>query len=255
MKRLSYSLLVLLVLLAVTGCTGKGPGKKGTAVADTLSVPDTGFTGIKQFMSGQYKVSEVTFKNGVRHGLMKSFYQGGQVRTTFWYENGLKQDSARWYFPEGQLFRTTPFKNDTVDGIQKQFYRTGVVRAKIGYSKGMRTTFFQEFEPNGKLIRGYPEILVNIKDEYNSKGIYEIGLELSDYSTKVKFYEGDFIDSRFDTIQCKHIKTVKGKASLVLKKSGMPGPGSVSVIAEIGTSLGNKYLTSKKIELPYNDLK
>jgi hypothetical protein len=29
----------------------------------------------------------------------------------------------------------------------------------------------------------------------------------------------------------------------------------VSVIAEIGTSLGNKYLTSKKIELPYNDLK
>lgn len=255
MKRLSFSLLVLLVLLAVTGCTGKGPGKKGAAAADTTAVPDTGFTGIKQFMSGQYIVSEVTFKNGIRHGLMKSFYQGGQVRTTFWYENGLKQDSARWYYPDGKLFRTTPFKNDTVDGIQKQFYRTGVVRAKIGYSKGMRTPFFQEYASNGKLLGGYPEILVNIKDEYNSKGIYRIGLELSDYSTKVKFYKGDFIDGRFDTIQCKRINTVKGKASLVLKKSGDSGPGSVSIIAEISTSLGNKYLKNKKIELPYNDLK
>ncbi len=255
MKKLSFSLLALLVLLAVTGCTGKGRGKKGAADANAITVPDTGYTGIKQFMSGQYIVSEVTFKNGVRDGLMKSFYQGGQVRTTFWYENGLKQDSARWYDLDGKLFRTTPFKNDTVDGIQKQFYKTGKVRAKIGYSKGMRTTFFQEFAQNGKLVGNYPEILVNIKDEYKTKGIYSIGLELSDFSQKVKFYKGDFIDGRFDTLQYKHILTVKGKAGLVLKKSGVPGPGSVSVIAEIGTPLGNKYLTSKKIELPYNDLK
>ncbi len=55
--------------------------------------------------------------------------------------------------------------------------------------------------------------------------------------------------------RCKHINTVKGKASLLLRKSGEPGPASVSIIAEIVTPLGNKYLTSKKIELPYNDLK
>ena len=255
MKRLSFSLLVLLVILAMTGCIGKS-GKKGAETgADTTAVPDTGFTGIKQFMSGQYIVSEVTFKNGVRHGLMKSFYQGGQVRTTFWYENGLKQDSARWYYPEGQLFRTTPFKNDTVDGMQKQFYRTGVVRAKIGYSKGFRTPFIQEYGSNGKPVTSYPDILVNITDEYKTKGLYRIGLELSDFSTKVKFYRGDFINGRFDTTQVQHINTVKGKASLVLKKSGVPGPEAVSVIAEILTPLGNKYLKNKKIELPYNDLK
>jgi len=252
MKKLTYALLIFLVLAATTGCTGK----KGKNTDDVVAaVPDTGFTGIKKYMSGQYVVSEVTFKNGVRDGLMKTFYQGGQLRTTFWYENGLKQDSARWYGLDGKLFRTTPFKNDTVDGIQKQFYKTGKIRAKIGYSKGMRTTFFQEFGQNGKLVGDYPEILVNIKDEYKTKGIYRIGLELSDFSTKVKFYQGDFINGRFDTTQVKHISTLKGKAGLVLKKSGEAGPNSVSVIAEIGTSMGNKYLISKKIELPYNDLK
>ena len=56
-------------------------------------------------MSGKYLVKEVTFKNGVREGLMKSFYQTGEVRQTFWYENGLREDSSRWYYQEGQLFR------------------------------------------------------------------------------------------------------------------------------------------------------
>ena len=76
---------------------------------------------------------------------MKSFYMGGQLYQTFWYEKGLKEDSVRWYYLEGQLFRTTPYKNDTIDGIQKQYYRTGKLKAKIGYSKGMGTKFFQEF--------------------------------------------------------------------------------------------------------------
>ncbi len=56
-----------------------------------LSVPDTGYTGIKQYMSGKTLVKEVTFKNGVREGLMKSFYQTGEVRQTFWYEKWFKR--------------------------------------------------------------------------------------------------------------------------------------------------------------------
>ena len=107
-------------------------------------------------MSGKYLVKEVTFKNGVREGLMKSFYQTGEVRQTFWYEKWFKGRFSRWYYQEGQLFRTTPYKRDTVDGIQKQYYRTGRLKAKIGYSKGLRTTFFQEYTPEGKLIGGYP---------------------------------------------------------------------------------------------------
>jgi hypothetical protein len=253
MNRYLYVFLAFALLLSAASCTG---GRKEVKQEEeTPAVPDTGYTGIRQYRSGTYLVSEVTFKNGVRDGLMKSFYQGGQVRQTFWYENGLKQDSARWYFLEGQLFRTTPYKNDTVDGIQKQYYRTGKVRARIGFSKGMRTPFIQEYTPDGRLLGTYPEIVVKTTDEYAARGIYRINLELSDQSEKVTFYRGDFTDGRFDTTIVKPIATVKGKATLDLKKSGNPGSSSVSVIAEILTTLGNKYLTSKKIDLPYNDLK
>jgi hypothetical protein len=255
MKIFSHSLLIIITLTFLTGCTGKNPGNKGKlAVNDSITVPDTGYTGIKQFMSGKFLVKEVTFKNGVREGLMKSFYQTGEVRQTYWYKNGLREDSSIWYFMEGQKFRATPYKRDTIDGIQIQYYRTGRVRAKLGYSKGMRTTFFQEFTPEGKIAGGYPSLIVNTKDDYKTQGIYKVILSLSDKSTGVRFWRGDISNGVFDTTRCKRIKALKGIGSLDLKKSQSHKSSYVGIIAEILTSFGNNYLEYKKVELPYNDL-
>jgi antitoxin component YwqK of YwqJK toxin-antitoxin module len=175
MKIFSGIMVIILTALFISGCGGKGGGKKESQIAsDTISVTDTGFTGIKKYMSGQLIVKEVTFKNGVREGLMKSFYQTGEVRQTFWYINGLREDSAKWYYQEGQVFRSTPYLHDTIDGIQKQFYKNGRIKAKLGYMKGFRTPFLEEFTQNGKLVSGYSQLVVSTKDEFNSKGIYKI---------------------------------------------------------------------------------
>jgi hypothetical protein len=255
MKIISCSTIIILLVLIISGCTGRGSGKKGSKEAnDTIAVPDTGYTGIKQFMYGQVLVKEVTFKNGVREGLMKSFYQTGQVRQTFWYINGLREDSAKWYYQEGQVFRSTPYKKDTIDGIQKQYFRNGRLKAKLGYNKGLRTQYLEEFSLTGKLVSGYPGLTVSVQDDYRAKGIYRISLALSDKSTKVKYYRGDISDGVFDTTLCKTINTKKGIGYLDLKKTGSAKTGYVGVIAEILTNYGNNYLVYKKIELPYNDL-
>jgi len=255
MKMFPGSLIIIITMLLLSGCNGRGSAKKESQSRnDTVTAPDTGFTGISQGMSGRYIVNEITYKNGVRQGLMKTFYASGKVRQTFWYENGLRQDSSRWYFEEGQLFRTTPYKNDTIDGIQKQYYRTGRIKAKIGYKKGLRTTYFEEFTPEGKLVGGYPQLIVNTEDNYKSKGIYKVSLELSDKSTKVRFYRGDLSKGVFDTAHCEKINTVKGVGYLNLKKTGSPKQGYVGVIAAILTNFGNNFLVYKKIDLPYSDL-
>ena len=249
-------LLFTLMLVLASGCTGKNPGGKfSDSETDAVSVPDTGYTGIKKYLSNGTVLKEVSFKNGIRHGETKTFYAGGQLFQTFWYENDMKEDSARWFYLDGKVFRTTPYKKDTIDGIQIQYYKDGKVKAKIGYVKGMRTHFFEEYSQEGKLLKNYPEIAVNVSDEYNTKGTYRIGLELSDKSEKVKFYRGEFTDGRFDTTVIKPIKTVDGKASINLKKTGTAASGEIGVIAEFITPFGNKHLASEKIELPYNDLK
>jgi hypothetical protein len=256
MKIFSGSLVFVLVMSFIAGCTGKGPAKKETlSVSDSVTVPDTGYTGIKQYMSGKTLVKEVTFKNGVREGLMKSFYQTGEVRQTFWYKNGLREDSSIWYYQEGKKFRTTPYKRDTVDGIQIQYYRTGRLRAKLGYSKGMRTTFFQEYTPEGKIVGGYPSLIINTIDEYKTKGIFRVSLSLSNKSTKVRYWRGDMSNGLFDTAHCKKINTIKGIGMFDMKKAGSQKESYLGVIAEILTNFGNNYLVYKKIELPYDNLK
>jgi hypothetical protein len=256
MKKISGSLIIIVSLLILFGCNGKGGAKKESQNTDEISaVPDTGYTGIKKFMSGSTVVRETSFKNGVKHGLSKSFYPNGNPRQTFWYENGLRADSAKWYFEGGQVFRTTPYKNDTIDGIQKQYYRIGKLKANLGYQKGLRTPLLEEFTQEGKLITGYPELIVNIKDDYKTKGIYRIALELTDKNVKVKYFRGDFAKGVFDTVRCKPINIIKGVGYLDLKKSGTPTTDNVGVIASILTNFGNNKLVYRKIELPYKDLK
>jgi hypothetical protein len=246
---------ILLLVLILAACSGRGTSKRAAlSENDTVTVPDTGYTGITQYMNGQVVVKEVTFKNGVRQGLMKSFYQDGKVRTTFWYENGLREDSSRWYYQEGQLFRTTPYKRDTIDGIQKQYYRNGRIKAKIGFEKGLRTSYLEEFTPDGKLVRGYPDLVVNVRDDYKTRGVYSISLSLSDKSTKVRYYRGEMANGRFDSAHCKQIDVIKGIGTLNLRKTGSTKKDYVGVIAEILTNFGNNNIVYRKIDLPYNDL-
>jgi hypothetical protein len=255
MKKIFFPVILILVLISFCGCGRNGTDKADNeSIPDSLVVSDTGYTGIKQYMSGDYLIKEVTFRNGVREGLMKSFYRSGRLRQEFTYRNGLRQDSAVWYYEEGQVFRTTPYIDDTIDGIQKQYYRIGKLKARLYYSKGYRTASLEEFTPEGKLVGGYPEVIISTKDDYNTSGIYHITIQLSDKSPQVRFYHGELYNGAFDTTRVTRIKTVNGSGKLDLKKRGIPGNGYTGVIAEIITNFGNNYIVYKKITLPYADL-
>jgi len=259
MKPIFKIILFCLSFLFIINCgRHRNTTNESVSVVDTLTVPDTGFTGIRRYsQSGSsFIAQEVTFKNGVRHGLTKTFYAGtDQVRQTFWYENGLREDSAKWYQLDGRLFRSTPFVRDTIHGTQVQYFRNGRVRAKIGFEKGLRNFFFEEYNQNGRLITNYPDVLVNTKDNYNVNGTYNISLELSDPSTDVQYFYGDFSKGVYDTAAVAPIKIVNGVGNLTLQKSSSQTKPNVEILASILTSYGNRYLLVKQIELPYNDLK
>jgi hypothetical protein len=256
MKGISGITLLMILVLLSASCGGPtAPKAEEQANTDTVSVPDTGYTGIKQYFTGNTLIKEVTFENGVRNGLMKSFYNGKQVRQSFWYKDGLREDSAKWYYMEGPVFRATPYVRDTINGIQQQYFKNGRIKAKIGFEKGLRTFFFEEYATDGKLIKGYPDIVVSTKDDYKTNGTYKISLELSNKATKVKYFRGEFGKGIYDTGKVVQIKTVNGVGNLILKKSSANTKTTIEILAEIMTSYGNNYLLVKKINLPYNDLK
>jgi antitoxin component YwqK of YwqJK toxin-antitoxin module len=256
MKRILYFILISVLLVSGSGCQNKRSRKEPEkSQPDTSAIADTGFTGIKKYYSGIYLVKEVTFSKGIRQGLMKTYYKSGKLYQTFWYESGILEDTARWYFEDGRIFRETPYKNDTVNGTQIQYYKTGKVRAKLGFAGGSRTPFFEEFSQDGRKITDYPEVLVTIKNDYKLDGTFKISLELSKKNVKVNFYKGEFIGGLFLPKKYVKLNTNDFKGYLRLTKSGTPGANYIGIIAEISTDLGNKYLTYKKIDLPFNDLK
>jgi antitoxin component YwqK of YwqJK toxin-antitoxin module len=251
---------IIIVLLFIAGCSNQGkntPKSTCEQNAETTTTADTGYTGILQSYSGTHLVKEVTLKNGVRDGLMKTFYASGLLYQTFWYENGLRQDTGKWYFEkiDGKVFRTTPFKNDSAHGIQTQYYENGTVRAKLDFVNGLRTPYLEEFSSDGTKVTDYPDVVVVVTDNYNQNGTYKINLKLTNDKTKVTFYRGEYIDGLFDPKKYLKINISETAGYLELKKSGESVNNYVGIVAEILTLKGNKQLTYKKIDLPYNNLK
>jgi len=258
MKNYSILIIVLILISANGGCLNKGnknSSAKNENLTDTSTVADTGFTGIKQYYSSKLLAREVTFKNGVKHGLMKTYLENGQLYQSFWYENGVREDTAKWYFEDGKVFRATPFKNDSMNGTQIQYYRNGKVRAKLNFVNGIRTPYLEEFTSDGKKINDYPDLVIRMKDDLNQNGTYKIFLELTNKTIKATYYKGEYIDGLFHPKKYKKLNNTETTGYLELKKSGNPGNNYVGIIAEISTALGNKYLVYKKIDLPYNDLR
>lgn len=258
MKQIIFLLTIVIILTLGVGCQNKSKknsSSQNEKTENATAVPDTGFTGIKQYFSGGRLVKEVTLKNGIRNGLMKTFDASGLLYQSFWYENGKREDTAKWYYPDGRVFRRTPFKSDSANGIQSQHYKNGVVRAKLEYKNGIRTPFLEEFESNGMKIIGYPDLIVKITDEYNQTGKFKINLMLNNTRISAIFYKGEFTDGLYTPKKYVKLNNSETTGYLELKKSATTGDNYVGIIAEIPTTLGNKYLVYKKVNLPYNNLK
>ena len=258
MKTNTILLIIIILLTLNAGCVNKGnkksaPENKNPAATSTIA--DTGFTGIKRYYSHELLAREVTFKNGVIQGLMKTYLSDGKLYQTFWYRNGVREDTAKWYFDDGKVFRTTPFKNDSMNGIQTQYYRNGKIRAKLNFVNGARTPYLEEFLSDGTKITSYPDLVVKTKDEYKQNGTFKIWLDLTDRKVKATYYRGEYINGLFYPKKYTKLNSSETTGYLELKKSGIPKSNDVGVIAEISTQLGNKYLLYKKLDLPYNDLK
>jgi antitoxin component YwqK of YwqJK toxin-antitoxin module len=90
MKTNAILFIIIILLIWNSGCqnrSNKNTSSRNDNLTDTSTVADTGFTGIKQLYSHKLLAREVTYKNGVKQGLMKTYLPSGKLYQTFWYMN------------------------------------------------------------------------------------------------------------------------------------------------------------------------
>lgn len=247
------TLLAATIIMIIASACGGGTGPEGNRKKD-VQVADTGYTGIKNYVRDNVKLKESEFKNGIREGMTRTFYKGGQLEQEIPYSGDRKNGEAKWYYPDGKLFRVTPYVNDTIHGDQVQYYKNGGVKARLRYADGKRFPGLEEYMMNGEKVTGYPEVRYRVNDRYAERGLYKIFIVFTDMAENVKFYRGDYVGGLVDIDSMTLLLQTATTGYLDLQKKPGNHADSVVVIASYLTQFGNRLYYRLAIPLPYKDL-
>jgi antitoxin component YwqK of YwqJK toxin-antitoxin module len=252
MKQLTASAVVIILVL-ISACSGR-TDREGTGRNKVSHVPDTGYTGVKNYIKDNIKLREVYYRNGVREGMTRTFYKGGALEQEIPYSADRKNGEAKWYYPDGKLFRLTPYLNDTIHGEQVQYYKSGRVKAILKYSDGKRLPGIEEYLMSGEKVSDYPELRYRVNDRYDERGLYKIFIEFSDMAENGKFYRGDYAGGLVDIDSLDLLLQTATTGYLDLQKTPGHRADSVVVVASYLTRFGNRLFYRLAIPLPYKDL-
>lgn len=130
-----FTLLTAAIIMILASACGGGAGQEGSGRKKDVQVADTGYTGIKNYVRDNVKLREVTYKNGIREGMTRTFYKGGQLEQEIPYSGDSK--NGKWFYPDGKVFRVRPMSMIQFMVTRFSTTRTGV-KARLRYTDGRR---------------------------------------------------------------------------------------------------------------------
>lgn len=108
----------------------------------------------KDDRGGRYVFSEIPWKNGKKHGVVKTYHPNGNVSSEMDYANGEANGNMRSLSIDGKLLREGTMKDDKRQGLVTEYWdKTGNPKREIPCDKGLVTGVVKEFYANGELKR------------------------------------------------------------------------------------------------------
>ncbi|EAJ2846337.1 toxin-antitoxin system YwqK family antitoxin [Campylobacter coli] len=147
-----------LIVVLLSGCGGDFPGQP----SDVVKVQQN-----KYSTTGNLK-EEIPYNKESRiHGIKRTFYDNGQLKTEESYKNGKRDGVSREYSKDGQLLEEMNFKDNRGYGDYIGYYENGNIRAK-GKLLGFDEDGMQEFEGNYKEY--YENGTLALEYNFNNQG-------------------------------------------------------------------------------------
>ncbi len=241
-------IVLALFILVCLGCT-QSPSKKNENKEDSKD----GTKVIKTTYSNGKPKAEVSYKDGKKNGLSKSFDKEGKISLELPYINNKREGKSKKYYEGGQqLYQTTEYKDDLMNGMQIKYRENGDVLSEAQYEKNFPCLNLKEYYKDNTLKKEYPKIVVTPIDRLDSQGVYILQISMSEKVRKVKYYTGKLTsvgclsDDLYSILLNEQAKT--GKLTYNL------GPGGfmmeeLNIIAVVETNYGNSYITQRKYNL------
>lgn len=238
MKRLFF----IFSLILLFACESKNT--KETVVTNADGEVLEGW--VKRYNNNKLR-SETFYKNGIREGLARVYYDSGELSDEVFYVGDELHGVAKKYHKNGKVYSLTPYVNDKKDGLQKKFYSNGKLWAETPYKRGKPGIGLKEYKRTGAVRKLFPAIetqqFVRI-DRVNLK------MFLSNYSKNVEFYITKLVDGKYIPVGTKVISAEKGSGRVdFLYSKGQVLDTVVNVVAKYRTSDRNIYVGQKEVHI------
>ena len=103
--------------------------------------------------SGSVKGSQIGLMvKGKREKEWKEFYPNGNIKREVSFKNGVQHGLGSSYFPDGKLLMRGNLINGLQDGVWKKFYPNGNVEIKLTFKEGNREGLKEVFDEIGEII-------------------------------------------------------------------------------------------------------
>jgi|TARA_B110000037_G_scaffold161297_1_gene182190 antitoxin component YwqK of YwqJK toxin-antitoxin module len=194
---------------------------------------DNNYSLVSKHFNGKTKTN-ISYVNGVKHGIYTEFYFDGNKKVTGNFVNGELDGLWTWYHNTGELETKMNYLNGKLNGDYISYYKNGTIENKYSYENGVdiktHYNFFEDgtknittqyyegnlhgrkefYDPSGKLqlirfynhgrIIGYSYLNkkgeeIPMKELINETGVISAFYENGNVSKKMEYKNGDLINS------------------------------------------------------------
>lgn len=230
-KRNLPGILIILALVS-GGCNSGGKDDRIRKEKTTIQ---------KKYDRAGRVVSEVSIKDGLKHGPTRNYYESGKLHSIVHYNEGKLHGESVWYYENGQPYQVTPYINGKRNGIQKKYYQSGKLMAEVPFIKGEQQPGMKEYSETGKLITDYPEIVFEKPQKTASPNRMILKIHLSNNSKEVTFHQR-IISSTDDTLMAEvPTKDGIGEFTFFISKGELVET-DLTIVAKTKTRLRNNYI-------------
>jgi len=245
----NYLIYFFVVCSLFSSCDWISTPKVADQKVTGWAIDDSGDSVYLRYNEKGLLTSYSTFKNGLKNGIAKKFYDNGKVEFEITYKDGLKNGLTKWFYENGGIYRETIYVNGLKDGIQKKYYEDGKLMAEIPYKNGVIKPGLKEYMKSGKLKKNYPKLVIKPINRLAFEGKYILRCYLTDNPKGAKYFrvlrnsnsERDLLIKLSKENGVADIEYYLERGGYIMEK--------VIVRAEFKTALRNIYVVEKEYNL------
>jgi hypothetical protein len=193
----------------------------------------------------------ISYNKNRKHGPALNYYSDGKtVKTEIHYVEGNKQGEAKWYYPDGQIYRITPYERGKINGTRITYYENGALQAEIPYRNGQPGTGLKEYHTNGNPKNLDARIIFREQNRVSLDNTFKLSISISDGSRNVEYFTGKLTDGKYWNDQLAPLPSEKGIGLMEFFVSkGSFKMETLNIVAKIKTNLDNYLIIQREYHL------